>query len=107
MHKHQMLGSKVTCLPPTMKLDIGIHVGAVVKKTSKEKIELSLSLLRKKSLGTTVGTVDKIEDDEDNGLFSVVSALNLGRYKDHKCIARSQGVPAQTMPGGKAIKGRI
>ncbi|XP_011039301.1 PREDICTED: protein BCCIP homolog isoform X2 [Populus euphratica] len=36
---------------------------------------------------TTVGTVVKIEDDEDNGLFSVVSALNLGRYKDHKCIA--------------------
>lgn len=30
---------------------------------------------------TTVGTVVKIEDDEDNGLFSVVSALNLGRYK--------------------------
>ncbi|CAK7357361.1 unnamed protein product [Dovyalis caffra] len=36
---------------------------------------------------TTVGTVVKIEDDEDNGLFAVVSALNLGRYKDHKCIA--------------------
>ncbi|XP_037495233.1 protein BCCIP homolog [Jatropha curcas] len=35
---------------------------------------------------TTVGTVVKLEDDEDNGLFSVVTALNLGRYKDHKCI---------------------
>ncbi|KAG8634762.1 hypothetical protein MANES_17G080300v8 [Manihot esculenta] len=32
---------------------------------------------------TTVGTVVKIEDD---GLFAVVTALNLGRYKDHKCM---------------------
>lgn len=30
---------------------------------------------------TTVGTVVKIEDNEDDGLFSVVTALNLGRYK--------------------------
>ncbi|KAB5534981.1 hypothetical protein DKX38_018067 [Salix brachista] len=29
----------------------------------------------------TVGTVVKIEDDEDNGLFSVVPVLDLGRYK--------------------------
>ncbi|XVF28965.1 hypothetical protein REPUB_Repub15cG0078900 [Reevesia pubescens] len=36
---------------------------------------------------TTVGTVVKLEDDEDNGIFSVITALNLGRYKDHKCIA--------------------
>ncbi|KAA8532554.1 hypothetical protein F0562_032630 [Nyssa sinensis] len=35
---------------------------------------------------TTVGTVVKTEDDEDDGLYSVVSTLNLGRYKDHKCI---------------------
>ncbi|GLT24849.1 hypothetical protein SLA2020_000170 [Shorea laevis] len=35
---------------------------------------------------TTVGTVIKIEDDEDDGLFSVITALNLRRYKDHKCI---------------------
>ncbi|KAL5760989.1 hypothetical protein ACOSQ2_019827 [Xanthoceras sorbifolium] len=35
---------------------------------------------------TTVGTLVKIEDDDDNTPFSVVSALNLGRYKDHKCI---------------------
>ncbi|XP_015895482.3 protein BCCIP homolog [Ziziphus jujuba] len=35
---------------------------------------------------TTVGSVVKLEDDEDNGIFSVVSALNLGRYKDNKCI---------------------
>ncbi|GAV63433.1 BCIP domain-containing protein [Cephalotus follicularis] len=35
---------------------------------------------------TSVGTVVKIEGEEDEGLFSVISALNLGRYKDHKCI---------------------
>ncbi|KMT00712.1 hypothetical protein BVRB_9g219980 [Beta vulgaris subsp. vulgaris] len=35
---------------------------------------------------TTVGTVIKIEDDEDEGLFAVLTALNLGRYKDLKCI---------------------
>ncbi|GMI71840.1 hypothetical protein like AT2G44510 [Hibiscus trionum] len=35
---------------------------------------------------TTVGTVVKLEDDEDNGVFSIITALNLGRYKDHKCF---------------------
>ncbi|XP_058103926.1 protein BCCIP homolog isoform X2 [Magnolia sinica] len=35
---------------------------------------------------TTVGTVVKIDDEEDDGLFSVITALNLGRYKDHQCI---------------------
>ncbi|KAG2708390.1 hypothetical protein I3843_05G172700 [Carya illinoinensis] len=35
---------------------------------------------------TTVGTVVKIEDDEDEGVFSLVTALNMQRYKDHKCI---------------------
>ncbi|KAK2978005.1 hypothetical protein RJ640_026439, partial [Escallonia rubra] len=30
---------------------------------------------------TTVGTVIKVEDDEDDGVYSVVTALNLGRYK--------------------------
>ncbi|CAI0413071.1 unnamed protein product [Linum tenue] len=30
---------------------------------------------------TTVGTVVKLEDEDDDGLFSVVTALNLGRYK--------------------------
>ncbi|KAK6931607.1 BCP1 family [Dillenia turbinata] len=36
---------------------------------------------------TTVGTVVKIDSEEDDGLFAVISALNLGRYKDHRCIA--------------------
>ncbi|KAL2900250.1 Protein BCCIP-like protein [Bienertia sinuspersici] len=35
---------------------------------------------------TTVGTVVKIEEDEDEGLFAVLTALNLGRYKDNKCV---------------------
>lgn len=35
---------------------------------------------------TTVGSVVKVEDDEDNGVFALVTALNLGRYMDHKCI---------------------
>lgn len=30
---------------------------------------------------TTVGSVVKIEDDEDEGLFALLTALNLGRYK--------------------------
>ncbi|KAK1416050.1 hypothetical protein QVD17_31838 [Tagetes erecta] len=35
---------------------------------------------------TTVGTVIKIEDDEDNGVYGFISALNLHRYKDCKCM---------------------
>ncbi|GAB4846310.1 hypothetical protein Ancab_025315 [Ancistrocladus abbreviatus] len=35
---------------------------------------------------TTVGTMVKIEDDEDDGIFAFVTALNLRRYKDCKCI---------------------
>lgn len=30
---------------------------------------------------TTVGSVVKIEDEEDEGLFALLTALNLGRYK--------------------------
>ena len=33
---------------------------------------------------TTVGTVVKLEDDEDNGVFSIITAINLGRYKVRK-----------------------
>ncbi|XP_057949677.1 protein BCCIP homolog isoform X2 [Malania oleifera] len=35
---------------------------------------------------STVGTVVKIEDAEDDGLFCFITILNLGRYKNHKCI---------------------
>lgn len=35
---------------------------------------------------TTVGTVVKIEEDEDDGVYAFVTALNMERYKDHKCI---------------------
>ncbi|KAF3677052.1 Basic helix-loop-helix DNA-binding superfamily protein isoform 1 [Capsicum annuum] len=34
----------------------------------------------------TVGTVVKIENDEDDGIYSIVTALNLGRYKDPECM---------------------
>ncbi|KAL2518842.1 Protein BCCIP-like protein [Abeliophyllum distichum] len=34
----------------------------------------------------TVGTVVKIENDEDDGVYSVITALNLGRYQDAKCM---------------------
>ena len=30
---------------------------------------------------TTVGTVVKIEDDEDEGIFALVTALNFYRYR--------------------------
>lgn len=30
---------------------------------------------------TTVGTVVEIEDDEDDALLALLTALNLGRYK--------------------------
>ncbi|CAN0842479.1 Protein BCCIP homolog [Linum grandiflorum] len=39
---------------------------------------------------TTVGTVVKLEDDDDDGLFSVATALNLARYKGHNCIKELQ-----------------
>ncbi|XP_073309878.1 protein BCCIP homolog [Primulina huaijiensis] len=34
----------------------------------------------------TVGTVVKIENDEDDGVYSVVTVLNLERYKNNKCL---------------------
>ncbi|CAA3026947.1 Hypothetical predicted protein [Olea europaea subsp. europaea] len=38
-----------------------------------------------------VGTVVKIEDDEDDAVYSVITALNLGRYQDNKCINELKG----------------
>lgn len=35
---------------------------------------------------TTVGTVVEIEDDEDDALLALLTALNLGRYKDHRSM---------------------
>ncbi|CAI9264250.1 unnamed protein product [Lactuca saligna] len=35
---------------------------------------------------TSVGSVVKIEDDEDESVYGFVSALNLQRYKDCKCM---------------------
>ncbi|KAK9292709.1 hypothetical protein L1049_020688 [Liquidambar formosana] len=45
---------------------------------------------------TTVGTVVKIEDDEDDGLFSVVTVLNLGRYKASNINFRILTITAAT-----------
>ncbi|KAJ9708459.1 hypothetical protein PVL29_000480 [Vitis rotundifolia] len=33
-------------------------------------------------VGLEVGSVVKVEEDEDDGVFSLITALNLGRYKD-------------------------
>lgn len=38
---------------------------------------------------TTVGTVVKIEGDEENTIWSIVTALNLYRYKASTCTAIS------------------
>ncbi|CAI8617280.1 unnamed protein product [Vicia faba] len=35
---------------------------------------------------TTVGTVVKVEDDEDEGVFALATALNLWRYREQRCI---------------------
>ncbi|CAA3013613.1 protein BCCIP homolog [Olea europaea var. sylvestris] len=39
----------------------------------------------------TVGTVVKIENDEDDAVYSVITALNLGRYQDSKCMIELKG----------------
>ncbi|CAI9785457.1 unnamed protein product [Fraxinus pennsylvanica] len=39
----------------------------------------------------TVGTVVKIENDEDDAVYSIITALNLGRYQDNKCINELKG----------------
>ncbi|CAK9311328.1 unnamed protein product [Citrullus colocynthis] len=40
---------------------------------------------------TTVGSVVKVEGDEDNGVFSFITALNLERYKDSRSILELKG----------------
>ncbi|XP_028783919.1 protein BCCIP homolog isoform X3 [Neltuma alba] len=56
----------------------------LAKHTLEEKTEQSES--SDEEFETTVGTVVKVEDDEDEGLFAVVTALNLWRYREQKCI---------------------
>ncbi|KAF9673143.1 hypothetical protein SADUNF_Sadunf11G0117900 [Salix dunnii] len=87
MKKHQMPGSKSLGLPPTMKREVQTDFAFVDPKSDDfhgVKILLQ-SYLDNKEWGlsdfTTVGMVVKIEDDEDNRLFSVVPVLDLGRYK--------------------------
>lgn len=63
------------------------HGVKILLQTYLDSEEWDLSSFVDLILGqTTVGTVVKIEDEEDEGLFSVITALNLGRYKDNQCI---------------------
>ncbi|GJS34815.1 protein BCCIP homolog isoform X2 [Tanacetum coccineum] len=55
---------------------------------------------------TTVGTVIKIEGDEDNGIYGFVSALNLQRYKDHKCMTEVKEFLLKACPD-KEIKDKM
>lgn len=63
------------------------HGVKVLLKTYLDNIQWDLSGFVDSILGQpTVGTVVKIENDEDDGVYSVVTALNLERYKDNKCV---------------------
>lgn len=52
---------------------------------------------------TTVGTVVKIEDDEDDALFALLTVLNLGRYKDQKCIVELKGYLLKVCEGSTLL----
>lgn len=63
------------------------HGVKVLLKTYIDDMEWDLSGFVDLILAqATVGTVIKIEGDEDDTPYSVVSALNLKRYKDHRCM---------------------
>ncbi|KAL1556558.1 protein BCCIP isoform X2 [Salvia divinorum] len=63
------------------------HGVKVLLQTYLDNLQWDLSGFVDLILGQpTVGTVVKIENDEDDAVYSVVSALNLGRYKDSKCV---------------------
>ncbi|GKB40673.1 protein BCCIP [Tanacetum coccineum] len=55
---------------------------------------------------TTLGTVIKIAGDEDNGIYGFVSALNLQRYKDHKCMTEVKEFLLKACPD-KEIKDKM
>lgn len=58
------------------------HGVKVLLKTYLDDKQWDLSGFVDLILGqTTVGTVIKIEEDEDDGVYAVATALNLGRYK--------------------------
>uniref|UniRef100_A0A7C9DUQ7 Protein BCCIP homolog n=1 Tax=Opuntia streptacantha TaxID=393608 RepID=A0A7C9DUQ7_OPUST len=52
---------------------------------------------------TTVGTVVKIEDDEDDALFALLTVLNLGRYKGQKCIVELKGYLLKACEGSTLL----
>lgn len=63
------------------------HGVKVLLQTYLDNVQWDLSGFVDLILGQpTVGTVVKIENDEDDGVYSVVTALNLERYKDNKCV---------------------
>ncbi|XP_047974495.1 protein BCCIP homolog isoform X1 [Salvia hispanica] len=63
------------------------HGVKVLLQTYLDNLQWDLSGFVDLILGQpTVGTVVKIENDEDDGVYSVVSALSLERYKDNKCV---------------------
>lgn len=58
----------------------------VLLQTYLDNVQWDLSGFVDLTLGQpTVGTVVKIENDEDDGVYSVVTALNLERYKASNC----------------------
>lgn len=62
------------------------HGAKILLKTYLDNIQWDLSGFVDLILGQpTVGTVVKIENDEDDGVYSVLSTLNLGRYKASNC----------------------
>ncbi|KAK0592300.1 hypothetical protein LWI29_016898 [Acer saccharum] len=88
----QMVRSKAhkSKIPRPDRKDNGVskHNSSLSESSSEDEgFEILSSLIRNRmTFTTTVGTLVKIEGDDDDTPFSVLSALNLGRYKDHKCI---------------------
>ena len=63
------------------------HGVKVLLQTYLDNLQWDLSGFVDLILGQpTVGTVVKIENDEDDGVYSVVSALSLERYKANSCF---------------------
>ncbi|KAM7463424.1 hypothetical protein LguiA_031545 [Lonicera macranthoides] len=66
---------------------VDFHGVKLLLQTYLDDEEWDLSGFVELILGqTTVGTVVKIENDEEDGVYAVATALNMGRYKDNKCM---------------------
>ncbi|KZV54373.1 hypothetical protein F511_03628 [Dorcoceras hygrometricum] len=51
----------------------------------------------------TVGTLVKIENDEDDGVYSVVTVLNLERYKNNKCMTEFKNYLLEVCQGNEVV----